>query len=206
MKKLVLTIAVLTACGGNSEDSTVDSIPAEVAEKVQNQATENESENGSTSNVYLTKAELPTCDDSRKAHLAYVNDDLEFYGCDGKEWKPLIVKNEAEVVQEKMINCFFDHTESGEETSFNYAYIKYSDGTGMANVQTLSFFPIANTLVWGAGTVGAEQGVVTFLVQGNLNEAFLSADHKTLVHRVTDFTNDTKVEYTMSTDDANCSF
>jgi len=204
MKKVLILGLLFTACGGSSTDSTVESIPEEVAEKVETQAKENEN----TGQVYLTKAELPTCDDSKKSHIAYVNDDLEFYGCDGTDWKPLIVKNEAEVTNEKMVNCFLDHSSTDSTVAgLNYVYIKYSDGTAMANVQAYtSYDSIANTLLWGAGTVGAQQGIVNFVFGGKVHDVFLSEDQKTLKHTELDVTDNTRKEYEMSTDDANCNF
>jgi len=203
MKKILITALALNACGGKSE-SKVDSIPAEVAEKVQNQATVNES----TGQVYLTESDLPSCDESRKAHIAYVNDDKEFYGCNGDGWKPLIVKNEAEVTNEKMVNCFLDHSNTDSTVAgLNYVYIKYSDGTAMANVQAYtSYDSIANTLLWGAGTVGAQQGIVNFVFGGKVHDVFMTEDQMTLKHTELDVTTNTKKEYEMSTSDANCSF
>ena len=204
MKKLLIVGLIVTACGGKNQDSTVDFIPAEVAEKVENQAEVAES----LGTVYLTENDLPTCDESRKAHIAYVNDDKEFYGCDGDGWKPLIVKNEAEVTQEKMVNCFLDHTSTDSTVAgLNYVYIRFSDGTAMANVQAYtSYDSVANTLLWGAGTVGAQQGIVNFVFGGKVHDVFMSEDQKTLKHSELDVTDNTRKEYEMSTEDANCSF
>ncbi len=201
MKELLIAGILITACGGESESK--ESIPEEVAAVVYSSA-----QGGNTGNLYLTKLDLPTCDESRKSHLAYVDDELSFYGCDGNEWRSLAVSNNAEVVGLENINCFFDHSSTDSAyMGFNYSYTKFSNGTASAQVSLYGLYDetSSNTLFWGADSIGAELGFVNILMDYYVNEITLSEDHTTLIHKQIDPQYNETKEYTMSTSDPNCS-
>jgi len=183
MKKLLITVLALNACGGKSE-SKVDSIPAEVAEKVQNEATETDVESGSK--VYLTMNDLPTCDESRKSHLAYVDDELKFYGCDGETWNYLSVEDTSQVKTTEYIACFVDHTTTDAVAyGFNYVFTEFSNGTAAVSLQAYlaDMEQASQTLLHGAGSLGAQKGYVNILSgASHLNELTMNDERTILYH------------------------
>ena len=205
MKKLALTVAVLTACGGKSE-SKVDSIPAEVAEKIteENQGVDPVE---STGNLYLTKSDLPTCDESRKSHLAYVDDELKFYGCDGKEWNFLPVQDTSQVKTTEYIACFIDHTQSDAVAyGFNYVFTEFSNGTAAVSLQAYlaDMEQASQTLLHGAGSLGAQKGYVNILSgASHLNELTMNDERTILYHTQRDvFSGEEKIYETEIDSDA----
>jgi len=207
MKKLLVLGLLFTACGGKSE-SKVDSIPAEVAEKITEEDPIEKSDNDNTGNLYLSKADLPVCDESRKSHLAYVNDELKFYGCDGKEWNFLLVEDTAQVKTTEYISCFVDHTTSDAVAyGFNYVFTEFSNGTAAVSLQAYlaDMEQASQTLLHGAGSLGAQKGYVNILSgASHLNELTMNDERTILYHSQKDVLSGEEKIYETRIDSDSC--
>ena len=193
MKNLVLTVALLTSCGGVEETSKVDTIPEELTFKSLQEE--------STGNLYLTREDLPTCDESRKSHLAYVDDELKFYGCDGSNWNALIVENSSEVTLKEYITCYFDHGSTDAIAyGFNYVYSRFSNGTVAVQLQAYlaDLEQASSTLFHGAGSIASQSGYVSIASgSSHLNELTMDENHTVLNHKQTNVYTGEEKNYSM---------
>ena len=156
MKNVTALIALsLTACGANEQAAiqkaaeqpapVATSVPAPAKTEVKTEVKPGDSSPITQSLFLKSEVELPTCDASRKAVLAYVVSAESFFSCDGVTWTVIEIKGRDGAAGQSIVGAKGDRGEVGE---------RGSDGVSITGPQGVAGAVGATGATGAAGTSG----------------------------------------------------